>query len=396
MAMKRLMLSMINRANSTMHARCLGNIVLLLSSLGTFFLLAEIILMFTIPAPIVWLEPQEFYLPDSTLSHKLKPLQESFTHASLVKTNSHGLREVELQLEREPGMFRILCLGDSLTFGNGVPVQETYPKQLEHILHSQMPGQRFQVINAGVPGYDTWQEAAYLKEFGWKLKPDVVIIGFYANDIVPKPEMVGQTVNDLGEIRRFGWKGLISDQVVHQLKRSRLLLLIRDRYDKLMRRLSPSAQDTHQLALINGSFHPIIEAGLTQVDSSLHEIAEMGETHGFRLLIVFFPLPEQVMRDYPSSIYPGKVKYITQKYHIPFIDLMPTFQKHFDGFGSLFIEWDGHPNAAAYNIAARTIWEYLRDENMVRVETGMPDLLQSRSGMAHDEGIPLFRVNGEH
>jgi hypothetical protein len=44
---------------------------------------------------------------------------------------------------------------------------------------------------------------------------------------------------------------------------------------------------------------------------------------------------------------------------MPVIDLLPSFQNKFKGFGSLFIEWDGHPNPAAYAIAATEVQQYM-------------------------------------
>ncbi len=79
-----------------------------------------------------------------------------------MKTNSHGLRDDEFPVKPHAHTFRILCLGDSLTFENGVRTQDTYPQQLEAMLNSERNLKPVQVINAGVSAYDTWQEAIYL------------------------------------------------------------------------------------------------------------------------------------------------------------------------------------------------------------------------------------------
>jgi hypothetical protein len=50
------------------------------------------------------------------------------------ETNSFGLRDVEFSLAKPEGTLRIVCLGDSVTYGAGVPFDETYEQQLERAL----------------------------------------------------------------------------------------------------------------------------------------------------------------------------------------------------------------------------------------------------------------------
>src|SRR5207249_4318082 len=151
----------------------------------------------------MWLDPQETYIQHPLLIHQLKQNQTAFTHSFPVTTNSYGLRDHEFAMTPEAGKYRILCMGDFLKFGVGVRLEDTYPKQLESMLNTN--GQRrYQVINAGVPAYDTWQEIAYLREYGWQFGPELVILGFYGNDIVPKPEEIPQIVTTSGTLRRYG------------------------------------------------------------------------------------------------------------------------------------------------------------------------------------------------
>jgi lysophospholipase L1-like esterase len=296
----------------------------------------------------------------------LKPGQQAFTHSFPVITNSYGLRDREFPERANPNTIRILCLGDSLTFGNGVKAEDTYPKQLEYILNIEGQRQRFEVINAGVPAYDTWQEIAYFKEYGWKFKPDLIIIGMYANDIVPKPETVRDLVNEYGALKRFDWSDMLPNELVYLLKRSRVLLLVRDRYGKLMNRINSSPAYEHKLSLLKGTFNEFVENGWKQVEESLGEMSDLAKKQNFGLLLVAFPMSDQIINSYPHSSYPSRVKEIAQTHGILFIDLMPAFLKNYNNFRSLFIEWDGHPNALAYSIAAEEIREYLLRKDVLR------------------------------
>ena len=99
------------------------------------------------------------------------------------KINSLGMRDKERNLKKTKGITRILVLGDSFTFGFGVNDNETYPYFLEKILDNKI--KKFEVWNAGVSGYAPDTEYVYLKNNIGKIKPDIVLLGFYAgNDVL--------------------------------------------------------------------------------------------------------------------------------------------------------------------------------------------------------------------
>jgi lysophospholipase L1-like esterase len=100
-----------------------------------------------------------------------------------VRTNALGFRsDRQDQLAKSPNTFRILVLGDSVTFGHGAV--HDYPSLFEQTLKAWRPDVDWQVWNLGVPGYNTSQELAYLNEVGQAYQPDLVVVGFYINDIV--------------------------------------------------------------------------------------------------------------------------------------------------------------------------------------------------------------------
>ena len=94
-----------------------------------------------------------------------------------ITTNSLGLRSREV--EKEKTKRRVLVLGDSVVWGFGVEDNETFPS----ILNDETEG--FEFINAALSDYSTKQELDYLRRDGIKLKPDVVMLGFFVgNDFV--------------------------------------------------------------------------------------------------------------------------------------------------------------------------------------------------------------------
>lgn len=99
-----------------------------------------------------------------------------------IRTNSLGLRGPELIEPKPDDLFRIVVLGDSVAFGWGVREEDTFPSQLADLLQLLHPGQRFEVVNAGVSGYGTWQQARWLEEHALRLQPDLVVVQMHLND----------------------------------------------------------------------------------------------------------------------------------------------------------------------------------------------------------------------
>ncbi len=102
-----------------------------------------------------------------------------------VRINRLGFRDTrEYALTKTPATFRILVLGDSVTFGHGSVYEHTWPLLFEQRLKAWRPDVEWQVWNLGVPGYNTSQELAYLLDVGPQFKPDVIVVGFFGNDFV--------------------------------------------------------------------------------------------------------------------------------------------------------------------------------------------------------------------
>ncbi len=104
--------------------------------------------------------------------------------------NSHGMRDREYPVDKPQGVTRIVVLGDSVAFGWGVKAEDTFPKQLELILNQGGPG-RYEVLNTGTRGYNTYQELQLLKEVGLRFHPDVVILAYVNNDAEPLEKQAG-------------------------------------------------------------------------------------------------------------------------------------------------------------------------------------------------------------
>src|SRR4051812_48293160 len=84
-----------SRSSPSRRGRWTANLAITVASLVLLFAAAELVSTLFLPAPVVWRYPQEAYVYDPQLLHRLKPNQSAFTHSFPVSTNSYGLRNEE-------------------------------------------------------------------------------------------------------------------------------------------------------------------------------------------------------------------------------------------------------------------------------------------------------------
>lgn len=97
-----------------------------------------------------------------------------------VRLNSEGFRTEEFT-SKPRSVFRVVCLGDSWTFGASVDQALTYPAQLQRLLLEEFPNSEFQVLNLGIIGHSSFQGRRLMRR-ALQLRPDVVVIGYAMNE----------------------------------------------------------------------------------------------------------------------------------------------------------------------------------------------------------------------
>ncbi len=118
---------------------------------------------------------------DGDLRYRLTPGFEAVLHDRRYTINSLGFRGEEPKVWGQPSVRRIVLLGDSYAFGLGVDQDQTLAKQLEKRVRATEP---IEVLNLGVPGYQTGQELALAERFAFQLRPDLVVLLYFGNDQV--------------------------------------------------------------------------------------------------------------------------------------------------------------------------------------------------------------------
>lgn len=93
-----------------------------------------------------------------------------------IKTNSYGFRDYEFHLKNTNKI--IAAVGDSITFGMGVEINDSYPK----ILESMLIKKNISVYNFGVPGFNHAVEFNIINSTVLKFNPDIIILQIHEND----------------------------------------------------------------------------------------------------------------------------------------------------------------------------------------------------------------------
>lgn len=125
--------------------------------------------------------------PDQNLRNFYEPKPNSeytdsapwVSNSGKITINTDGLNErFNYSINKDPGVFRIVTLGDSFTFGINVSTTDNYPEQLEDRLNSLGKCQiskRFEIINLGVGGYDIEYALHRFTIRGQKYDPDLIL-----------------------------------------------------------------------------------------------------------------------------------------------------------------------------------------------------------------------------
>lgn len=284
------------------------------------------------------------YAPDPELFFRLRPnldlAQTGNPRLFDLQTNALGLRGRELEIEKPAGTLRVIALGDSCTFGSGAGAQETYPAQLEQRLLAMRPDLRVEVVNAGVPGFTSYQALRWLETEGFAMSPDVVVFATGVNDATPARA---------GGKRQFGAGRELTDREYAQALRSQAGWGI----TRLLWR-----QGIHLAAApSSGPASVKRRVPLEEYEGNLAALASQAEANGATPVILSWPFEHQI-RGEPAfneleaeaRRYQVAAREAARRNDVLFVDLAPALA----GREDLFIDMV-HLNASGYGVVAEAV-----------------------------------------
>lgn len=234
-----------------------------------------------------------------------------------MEINSHGLRGPEVTHEKPAKTFRILNLGDSVAMGWGVREEETYGRQLEYRLNARDDaGIRYEVINAGVPGWNPDNALAYLQAEGLKYKPDLILLDL-------------TIVNDI-----YGGSALLADRSPAAIQWLRANTYFWPFLTVQLRWLEARAKGRERIVVIDPPtsadkyfpLDPLAEQWATVWDRvlAMDRLAKASEA---TFVTVLFPLEFQVLDESYPTLPQDLLTARAAEAGIPVVDLLPAFRQ---------------------------------------------------------------------
>ena len=260
---------------------------------------------------------------DPTIGHRHKPSSMARLMGVDVSINADGLRD-DSRNGRSADATKILMLGDSITFGWGVPQNETVSQRLESSL-SQGMGRAVSVINSGVGNYNTSMEVAWFEQYGLAMKPDLVVLNVFINDAEEPP----------------------TPAVVHwydTILYSRVILF--GAFDTV-RRLIFGGHDWKDYYT---NLYLPDAAGWQVMQWSISNLAEMCRANNIPLIVVDYPELRE-LEPYPFDEVSEKVSALAADLNVEYVSVLPAVQGQ--NPSDLWVTVpDPHPNSYANKLFA--------------------------------------------
>ena len=264
--------------------------------------------------------------------HEHAPNREARLMGVDFRTNSRGLRDRNFDYDRTPKTNRVLMLGDSLTLGWGVPVEDTFSKRIERMFSDQ--GVTAEIINAGVGNYNTIQEVEFFLTEGYKYKPDIVVLNFFVNDAEPLPQS-----NPPSLLARNCYS----------------CVFVAGRVDTLLRSLARKKDwFEYYLDLYGHGSAP----GWLASKASLQKLIDHTKNYNIKLLVASLPELHDV-NSYKFQLITDLVKAVADSNGVPFVDILGQLKDQ--PSEKLWVTPpDPHPNAYANAYIAKGLFEALQ------------------------------------
>jgi len=269
--------------------------------------------------------------------------------------NSDGFRGREYSIEKNGS--RIIFLGDSFTFGVGLPIEQTFPYILEKKLQEKHAKDNWEVLNLGVIGFNTKWEIEFLETKGLKYSPDIVILMYYLNDPDSPIENVSFArwgnelaleVQHLLENKLSGQEKLEVEEFLNQ----------QNCYEKIQKLYNETSNfDVHFiLHYIPLLWNPVVE--------SLGRLHNLSQQYNFTVVIGIIPNADWEWVPYRYVKLHEFIRDEMKKHDFYVLDLYPILTQ-FPKEDIRLSKSDGHFSYFANIIAADALQNFLEEQNLI-------------------------------
>ncbi|MCX5660977.1 MAG: SGNH/GDSL hydrolase family protein [Planctomycetota bacterium] len=298
--------------------------------------------------------PRGYFDPDNSIDHV---------------TNARGLRGFDFPTPKPPSNFRIVFLGDSFTFGDGVRLDDTFPQVAARLLNQRLPSpaaasapaatspasptSRIEALNFGVGGYNTTQELYILEKQALATSPDLVVLAYVLNDAEPPLLRVNPATGQplATQAEGMGFSGVAGPQTPRSfLYRARVAQLVWQFFAN--RAQTRATIDYYQR--INRPENP----GCRESMDSLRKVVAHCRERNIPCCVMLFPIFTHLDESYPfADVHARLAREVEQAGGIC-VDLLPWF-KGMEAEALWVHPTDHHPNEKGHAIAAQALVETL-------------------------------------
>ena len=242
---------------------------------------------------------------------------------------------------------RVLVLGDSFTWGDGVHEEDAYPYRMQFRMNLYDEARRYRVLNAGRNGLNTVETRELLDTLNLLAsKPDLVLLGFTLND--PEPTKSVEAAALKVPLERRMPVGRAELELYY---RSRLFRLVWDRVENTRQR---RAFNTYVASLFD-----VESAHWDDCVAALESIRDHLAERGIPLLVAVWPAFDAPFDDgYPYQLQHDQIMATLESLGIAAVDLRPLYEGVETRRLVVTPFTDAHPNELAHRIAA----DYLADQ----------------------------------
>lgn len=307
-----------------------AEIALLLASVAAFLLVAEA------AARLLGGGGASGYAPIRTGRRDRQPI------------NALGYRDLERAQPKPAGVKRVLCLGDSFTWGVGILWDDAWPQRVERLV-SRTRGERWEAVSLAEPGLNAVQQASRLESEGFGYGPDVVVLGYVLNDSEDENAAEARRARDWAEEERRA-----PGTAASLLARSALFRLVSSRIHATVE--NKRRVDGYR-SMYDDSY-----PGWVAARQALEAMGGMCRAHGVPFVVAIFPLFANPLDErYPFRELHAKVAQTAGQAGARVVDLLPHYRT---------LDWkllvvdgtnDEHPNEIAQRIAAQAIARAIDD-----------------------------------
>jgi hypothetical protein len=345
----------------TVRRRGAAEVLLLGGALAVSLPLAELVLRAAAPQGLPSQEKvrsfviEGMYVADARAGYRLTPgfsgRLEREGYVTDFSINAVGLRGDEIGPKTKP---RVLALGDSMTWGWGVPQGEEWIHAVGREV-TRLGGPEVQSLNGGVNGYGTANELARLEELGPEVSPDLVLLGFFPNDYADN--LLGAT--DAYTVRDGYLFDLASEEWFHEhwlARHSHLWRLWAAAWETY--RVNKGGVPSARLGRLMRAEE--LQQGMELSSEYILRMATVTRSLGARFAVVWLPpvaytLAGRRPRDIPLQ---AELQRRVTAAGILSLDLLPTLTAEPAREG-LYLPRDGHFSARGHRVAGRSVGSWV-------------------------------------